>query len=98
MNRNLLPTVAAVFAIGASDANAAQVDFFRNTPNEKLEKTNKIESFQSGGHGHSEVVIDKTEIGSQTGGAGAGKKARKAGGEQEQKCRGLSCAAGEHFK
>jgi len=44
MNRNLLPTVAAVFAIGASDANAAQVDFFRNTPNEKLEKTNKIES------------------------------------------------------
>ena len=44
MNRNLLPTVAAVFAIGASGANAAQVDFFRNTPNEKLEKTNKIES------------------------------------------------------
>jgi hypothetical protein len=94
MNRNLLLTVAALFAIGASGANAAQVDFFRNTPTEKLEKSNKVESFQTGGHGHSEAAFDKNEttIGSATGGAG---KSRKSMGEQQ--CRGLACASGEHF-
>jgi len=42
MNRNLLLAVAALFAIGASGATAAQVDF-RPVQTEKLEKSNKVE-------------------------------------------------------
>jgi hypothetical protein len=92
MNRNLLLTVAALFAIGASGANAAQVDF-RLT--EKLEKSNKVESFQTGGHGHVGETVDKTDlsISSATGGAGAG-KSRKSKGEQD--CQRFACANGKH--
>jgi hypothetical protein len=98
MNRILLLTVAALFAIGASGANAAQVDFYRNGPTEKLDKSTKVESYQTGGSGHG-AAFDKTEttIGSGTIGAGAGKtKPRKAGGGADQHCRGLACASGEH--
>jgi hypothetical protein len=92
MNRNLLLTVAALFAIGASGANAAQVDFYRNTQTEKLDKRNEVSSFQTGGHGHSEAAFDKKDTSVVT---GTGAKSRKAGGEQQ--CRGLACANGEHF-
>jgi hypothetical protein len=93
MNRNLLLTVAALFAIGASGTNAAQVDF-HPVQTEKFDKK-EVSSYQTGGSGHGDKV-DKSEfaIGSQTGGAGAG-KARKAGGEQD--CPRFSCANGEHL-
>jgi hypothetical protein len=99
MNKNLLLTVAAIFAISASGANAAQVDF-HPVQTEKLEKSNKVESYQTGGSGRG-AAFDKTEttIGSATGGAGAGKtKARKSMGWDviPQHCRGLACANGEH--
>jgi hypothetical protein len=98
MNRNLLLTVAALFAIGASGANAAQVDF-HPVQTEKFDKK-EVSSYQTGGSGRA-AGFDKTEttIGSATGGAGAGKtKARKSMGWDviPQHCRGLACANGEH--
>jgi hypothetical protein len=65
---------------------------FAHLPHRDL---HKVESFQTGGHGHVGETVDKTDlsISSATGGAGAG-KSRKSKGEQD--CQRFACANGKH--